>query len=92
MAQTPYTRSFALEDISIRAGGDGRTVDAYAAVFDTPSPIRDQDGEYEEIIDPAAFNRAIDHHSRSSHKIPVMFNHGMTPVQHPVGVGRCRSG
>src|SRR6266487_3898314 len=31
---TAYTRSFPLEDISIRAGGDGRTVDAYATVFD----------------------------------------------------------
>ena len=73
-----YTRSFALEDISIRAGGDGRTVDAYAAVFDTPAAIRDGDGEYEEVIDPAAFNRAIDHATRSGHKIPVMFNHGQT--------------
>ena len=73
-----YTRSFVLEDISIRAGGDGRTVDAYAAVFDTPAAIRDGDGEYEEVIDPAAFNRAIDHATRSGHKIPVMFNHGQT--------------
>jgi HK97 family phage prohead protease len=77
---TPYTRSFALEDISIRAGGDGRTVDAYAAVFNTPAPIRDQDGEYEEVIDPAAFNRAIDHARRAKGgwNLPVMFNHGMT--------------
>ena len=76
---TPYTRSFALEDISIRAG-DGRTVDAYAAVFNTPVPIRDQDGEYEEVIDPAAFNRAIDHAKRAKGgwNLPVMFNHGMT--------------
>ena len=43
-----------------------------------PPPIRDHDGEYEEVIDPAAFNRAIDHAARSGHKIPVMFNHGKT--------------
>ena len=73
-----YSRSFVLEDISIRAGGDGRTMDAYAAVFNMPASIRDQDGEYDEVIDPTAFNRAIDHHSRSGHRIPVMFNHGMT--------------
>lgn len=77
---TPYTRSYALEDISIRAGGDGRTVEAYAACFNTPAEVHDQDGHYEEVIDPAAFNRAIDHASRASGgwNIPVMFNHGMT--------------
>ena len=74
----PYTRAFALEDISIRAGGDGRTVDAYAAIFNTPTPIRDQDGEYEEIIDPVCFNRAIDRSQRSGRQLPVLFNHGMT--------------
>lgn len=75
-----YTRSFALEDISVRSGGDGRTVEAYAAVFNTPSSVRDPDGEYEEIIDPAAFNRAIDHARRAKGgwNVPVMFNHGMT--------------
>ncbi len=77
---TTYTRSFALEDISVRSGGDGRTVDAYAAVFNIPSPVNDQDGEYEEVIDPAAFNRAIEHAKRAKGgwNIPVMFNHGMT--------------
>jgi HK97 family phage prohead protease len=76
---TPYTRTFALEDISIRAG-DGRTVEAYAAVFNTPTPIRDQDGEYEEVIDPAAFDRAIERARRTKGgwNVPVMFNHGMT--------------
>lgn len=77
---TTYTRSFALEDISVRSGGDGRTVDAYAAVFNTPAPVRDADGEYEEIIDPAAFTRAIEHAKRAKGgwNVPVMFNHGMT--------------
>ena len=77
---TTYTRSFALEDISVRSGGDGRTVDAYAAVFDTPASVRDADGEYDEIIDPAAFNRAIEHAKRAKGGwgIPVLFNHGMT--------------
>ena len=75
---TTYTRSFPLEDISVRGGGDGRTVEAYAAIFDAPAAVRDQDGEYEEVIDPAAFNRAIEHASRAKRPIPVMFNHGMT--------------
>jgi HK97 family phage prohead protease len=74
-----YTRSFALEDISVRSG-DGRTVEAYAAVFDQAAPVHDQDGDYEEIIDSAAFNRAIEHASRArgGWNIPVMFNHGTT--------------
>jgi HK97 family phage prohead protease len=75
---TAYTRSFALEDISIRAGGDGRTVEAYAAVFNTPVPIRDADGEYTEVIDPTCFDRAITRSKQSGKQIPILFNHGMT--------------
>ena len=53
------TRTFPLEDIRIDPGGDGRTVTAYAAVFDTPTKISDFEGEYIERIHPAAFNKAI---------------------------------
>jgi phage head maturation protease len=84
---TPYTRSFALEDISIRAGGDGRTVDAYMAVFNTPAEINDQDGHYSEIIDPACFNRAISDAAptggRTNWKVGVFYNHGMTIFHTP---------
>src|SRR5499427_5153612 len=59
-----FSRSFRLDDISIKPG-DGRTVDAYAAVFNIPTQVRDQDGEYEEVIDPAAFNRTLEHSRRS---------------------------
>ena len=83
----PYTRSFALEDISIRAGGDGRTVDAYAAVFDVPAAIRDQDGEYDEVLDPSCFNRAISDAAptggRQTWKVGVFYNHGMTIFHTP---------
>ena len=78
----PFTRSFPLEDISIRAGGDGRTVDAYAAVFDTPVPIHDQDGDYIEVIDPSAFSRILPklapQGQRASWRVGVFYNHGMT--------------
>jgi len=78
----PYCRSFPLEDISIRSGGDGRTVEAYAAVFGVTAPVRDQDGEYTEELDPACFNRAISdakpQGSRRGWKIGVFYNHGMT--------------
>lgn len=78
-----FTRSFALEDISVRSGGDGRTVEAYATVFNTPAYVRDQDGEYEEVIDPTAFDRTLEHKRRSKSPIPVLFNHGMTLFHTP---------
>lgn len=70
---TDFTRSFPLLDIAVRSGGDGRTVEAYAAVWDTPTEISDQQGRYREQIARTAFNEA---RARSSY--PVMFNHGMT--------------
>jgi phage head maturation protease len=81
-SQSPYFRSFPLEDISIRAGGDGRTVDAYAAVFGDAAEVKDQDGHYLEELDPAVFNRAISHAapqgSRAGWRVGVFYNHGMT--------------
>src|SRR6266568_7666268 len=59
-----YMRLYPLEDIHILRsadGGDGRTVEAYAAVFGEPAEIQDHEGHYVEVIDPSAFNRAIDH-------------------------------
>jgi HK97 family phage prohead protease len=76
----PYTRSFPLEDISIARDGSGRVVDAYAAVFNTPAKVHDIDGTYMEVIDPAAFNRTLEHARRAKGgtAFPVLFNHGMT--------------
>jgi HK97 family phage prohead protease len=71
----PVTRSFELADISIRAGGDGRTVLAYAAVFNRDAEIRDQDGHYIETIDPVAFNRTL---QDQAGQIGVFYNHGRT--------------
>jgi phage head maturation protease len=69
-----FLRSYALDDIRVAATPDGRTVEAYAAVFSTPAEVVDKDGHYLEIIDPKAFNRAI-------HRAPfppmVIYNHGL---------------
>jgi phage head maturation protease len=79
---TAYTRSFPLEDISIRSGGDGRTVDAYATVFDEEAEIRDEDGHYKEVNDRTMYNRAIADAApaggRQSWRVGVFYNHGMT--------------
>lgn len=74
-----YARSWALDDIEILRGkdghGDGRTVTAYAAVFDTPTEIQDQHGHYMERIDPRAFNRQI---GLGIQRVHVLYNHGLT--------------
>jgi len=70
-----FLRSFPLEDITILSraqGGDGRTVEAYAAVFNTSTPIRDHQGEYKEVIAPGAFKRTID---RRGNNFGVFYNH-----------------
>lgn len=77
---TEFVRAVALEDIHIRKGGTGRTVEAYAAVFNEPAEIVDQDGHYLEVNDPAAFNRSIQHHGG---RFPVIYNHGMTVAGTP---------
>lgn len=68
-------RSFPLDDITIRSGGDGRTVDAYAAVFDTPTPISDRQGDYLEVLAPTAFDRTI---AMKGTRFGVFYNHAMT--------------
>lgn len=77
-----FTRNVPLENISIRSDGDGRIVEAYAAVFGTPTKITDQDGQYEETLDPAVFNRAIANAApqgpRKSWQVGVFYNHGRT--------------
>jgi HK97 family phage prohead protease len=72
---TDFIRAVALDDIRIRSGGTGRTVEAYAAIFGEPAEIVDADGHYLEVNDPAAFSRTIAHHQGS---FPVVYNHGMT--------------
>lgn len=70
---TTFTRSFPLEDISIRSGGDGRTVDAFTAVFDVESEVHDIHGDYREVNDRAAFNKTV---RDNGTRFGVFYNHG----------------
>ena len=79
-----YTRTWGLDDIEIMRGGDGRTVEAYAAVFDTPTEIRDQHGHYMEVINRSAFNRAISH---GIDRVGFYYHHGMTLHGTPSDLG-----
>jgi HK97 family phage prohead protease len=80
-----YLRMYPLEDMHIirsADGGDGRTVEAFAAVFDEPAEIKDHEGHYIETIDATAFNKVIADASRARGGFPgsvkVLYNHGMT--------------
>lgn len=68
----PIQRSFAIDDLIVRSDGDGRTVEAYAAVFGEPTEIRDQYGHYYESIDRTAFDGVL----KRNVKPAVFFNHG----------------
>lgn len=80
LAQATFVRAVALDDIRIRSGGTGRTVEAYAAVFDDPVEIIDQDGHYLEQNHKAAFTRTI---AARSGRFPVVYHHGMTIASTP---------
>lgn len=68
----PIMRSFAIDDLVVRSDGDGRTVEAYAAVFGQPTEIRDQYGHYYETIDRTAFDGVLKRNAKPA----VFFNHG----------------
>jgi HK97 family phage prohead protease len=72
-----YQRFWPLEDIEIsRAHADGRTVVAYATVFDTPYPVSDQYGEYDETVERSAFNKWLADGNIS--RAMCLYNHGFT--------------
>jgi HK97 family phage prohead protease len=68
-------RYLPLDDISIRSDGDGRTVDAYAAVFGVRQEIRDREGHYFEELAPGSFDRTVEQRKGS---LQFIFNHGRT--------------
>lgn len=78
-----YNRVFPLDDIQISRSGDGRTVEAYAATFDTPYEVRDQHGHYMEVIDRSAFNRTLNGAGKNA---ICVYNHGMTIHGTPDGM------
>lgn len=75
------TRSVPFE---VRASddADGLTLSGYAAVFDSPTDIRDWEGEYEETIARGAFAKTIKERS------PVLqFDHGSHPLLGSIPLG-----
>jgi HK97 family phage prohead protease len=73
-------RSFEFEDRA--SGGDGRTLEGYAAVFNTPTRIRDLQGDFDEVILPGAFARSL------GERTPVLqWDHGKDPRIGTVPIG-----
>jgi len=67
-------RTYTITDFEIqRTDRAGRTVTAYAAVFDQEAEIRDAHGHYWESIHRSSFNRAISH---GIARVNVFYNHG----------------
>lgn len=75
---------FAFEDRA--EGGDGRTLEGYAAVYDTPTKIRDLQGDFEETILKGAFTRSL------NERTPVLqFEHGRDPRVGAVPIGQIQA-
>lgn len=77
-----FARTWETSDITIRADGDGRTVEAYITPFDNPTEIRDADGHYNETIGRTAFNKTL---SERGLNFAVLYNHGRTFDGRPAG-------
>ncbi|HEY5985852.1 MAG TPA: HK97 family phage prohead protease [Streptosporangiaceae bacterium] len=72
-------RAFSFES---RSNGDGRTLEGYAAVFNSPARIRDLIGDFDEVILPGAFKRSLEQ------RTPVLqFEHGRDPRVGAVPIG-----
>jgi HK97 family phage prohead protease len=76
------TRSFALEDVHVGVAGDGRTVEAYAAVYGVRAEIKDSDGHYWEVLAPGAFAATI---ADRGLNFGVFYNHAKTIYGSPDG-------
>lgn len=76
MSAEIYSRTYPLDGIDIirrGQGGDGRIVEAYCAVFETPTEVRDAHGHYREIISRSAFDDTL---RRGIDRVKCFYNHG----------------
>lgn len=75
-------RSFGFE---LEVRGDGRTLEGYAAVFNSPTRIRDIGGDFDEVIHHGAFSRSI------QARTPILqWDHGKDPRVGTVPIGSIR--
>lgn len=80
----PLLRSYVtspLAEYQIRADSEGRTVEAYAVPFDTPTEIMDSEGHYFEEFKRGAFGRQLA--ASGLDGIHVLYNHGLDLFMRP---------
>lgn len=77
-----FSRAVAFDDMTIRSDGDGRTVEGYAAAFNVPAEIRDQDGHYNEVLARTSFDNTIKIRGTN---FGVFYNHARTIYGTPDG-------
>lgn len=72
------TESRARQGVELRQDttGDGYTLTGYASVFDTPYPVRDSLGEYNETIRSGAFTKAL----QERDDVRLLLNHEGVPL------------
>lgn len=78
------TRSVEFESTPAPEGeqSDGRTLEGYGAVFDTPTRINNWEGDFEERISPGAFTKTL------SERKPIMqYDHGRDARTGSVPIG-----
>lgn len=79
-------RSAPFEVIRASDTGDGFTLEGYAAVFNSRTTINSWEGNFEEVIAPGAFKKAL------RERTPVlMFNHGQHPFVGDMPIGSIQS-
>jgi HK97 family phage prohead protease len=71
----PVSRTYQLEDMTIRSDGSGRIVESYFAVYGVKSEVMDQDGHYHEVNAPSLFTKTL---AERGLNIPVFYNHART--------------
>lgn len=72
-------------DFNVVEGGDGLTLEGYAAVFNVPTRIDSWEGRFDEVIAPGAFKRTIDRKGPSG--IRLQFNHGQDAMFGELPIG-----
>lgn len=76
------SRTYQLEDMTIRSDGSGRIVESYFAVFGVKSEVMDADGHYHEVNAPSLFTKTL---AERGLNIPVFYNHARTLDGTPSG-------
>lgn len=75
-------RSFDFAVTRSETDDDGLTLEGYASVFNTPTSIRDWEGEYVETVAPGAFTKTL------SERTPILqFDHGTHPMIGSIPLG-----